>query len=127
MMLACGAIHRRASAVPSADKSDSDTQIQPDRHIQLMAERGRIGWQQGIGYGRRNQAETAMLRYKHLIGPKLRSRSLSARRGEAAIAVAVLNTMIPTEKPVSVRVAYMPLGKGQLSLAPVHTPTSFRT
>jgi len=49
MMLACSAIHRRASAVPSADKSDSDAQIQRDRHIQLMAERGRMGWQQAIG------------------------------------------------------------------------------
>ena len=46
-----------------------------------------------------------MARCKHLIGPKLRARSLAARRGEAAIAVAVLNKMIRTAKPVSVRVA----------------------
>ncbi len=46
-----------------------------------------------------------MFRYKHLIGPKLRPRSLPAQRGEVAIAVAVLNTMIRTAKPVSVRVA----------------------
>ncbi len=46
-----------------------------------------------------------MSRYKHLIGPKLRARSLRVQRGEAAIAVAVLNTMIRTAKPVSVRVA----------------------
>ena len=62
-----------------------------------MAERGRIGWQKATGYGRRNQAEMAMARYKHLIGPKLRSRSLPAQQGEVAIAVAVLNTMIPGE------------------------------
>ena len=95
----------RASAVPSAGKSDGDCQNQRDRHIQLMAERGRLGWQQATGYGRRNQAETAMARYKHLIGPRLRARSLPTQRGEAAIAVAVLNTMIRTTKPVSVRVA----------------------
>jgi hypothetical protein len=59
----------------------------------------------GIGYGRRNQAETAISRYKHLTGPKLRVRSLPAQRGEAAIAVALLNTMIRTAKPVSLRVA----------------------
>jgi len=70
-----------------------------------MAERGRMGWQQATGYGRRNQAETAMFRYKHLIGPKLRPRSLPAQRGEVAIAVAALNTMIRTVKPISVRVA----------------------
>jgi len=50
----------RASAVPSSDESDSRTQSPRDRHIQLMAERGRIGWQKATGYGRRNQAETAM-------------------------------------------------------------------
>jgi hypothetical protein len=46
-----------------------------------------------------------MARYKHLIGPKLRARSLPAQKGEVAIAVAVLNRMIRTAKPVSVRVA----------------------
>jgi len=46
-----------------------------------------------------------MPRYKHLIGPKLRARSLSAQQGEAAIAVAVLNTMIRAAKSISVRIA----------------------
>ncbi len=41
----------------------------------------------------------------HLIGPKLPARSLPAQRGEVAIAVAALNKMIRTAKPVSVRVA----------------------
>jgi len=95
----------RASAVPGSDGSDGASQNPRDRHIQLMAERGRMGWQQATGYGRRNQAETAMGRYKHLTGPKLRTRSLTAQRGEVAIAVAALNTMIRTAKPVSVRVA----------------------
>jgi len=95
----------RASAVPSSDGSGGGAQSPRDRHIQLMAERGRMGWQRETGYGRRNQAETAMFRHKHLIGPKLRARSLPAQQGEAAIAVAVLNKMIRTAKPVSVRVA----------------------
>ena len=95
----------RASAVPSANKGDGDRQSLRDCHIQLMAECGRMGWQRATGYGRRNQAETAMARYKHLIGPKLRARSLPAQKGEVAIAVAVLNRMIRTAKPVSVRVA----------------------
>ena len=95
----------RSSAVPSSGEADSKGQSPRDRHIQLMAERGRMGWQKATGYGRRNQAETAMARYKHLIGPKLRARSLLAQQGEVAIAVAVLNKMIRTAKPVSVRVA----------------------
>jgi len=68
-----------------------------------MAKRGRMGWQKATGFGRRNQAETAVARYKHLIGPKLRARSLPAQRGEVAVAIAVLNQMIGTVKPVSVR------------------------
>src|SRR3954471_1657104 len=69
----------RASAVLSTD--DPDAQSPRDRHIRLMAERGRIGWQRATGYGRRNHAETTIRRHKHLIGPKLRARTLSARRG----------------------------------------------
>ncbi len=43
--------------------------------------------------------------YKYLIGPKLCARSLASQRGEVAIAVAVLNRMIRTAKPVIVRIA----------------------
>ena len=90
----------RASAVPSSGKGDGSAQSPRDRPIQLIepsgspdiAARGRMGWQKATGYGRRNQAKTAMARYKHLIGPKLRARSLPAQQGEVAIAVAVLNT-----------------------------------
>ena len=82
----------RASAVLSTDNPDA--QSPRDRHIRLMAERGRIGWQQATGYGRRNRAETTMGRYKHLIGPKLRARTLQGQQGEVAIAVTVLNRMI---------------------------------
>ena len=91
----------RASAVMSTNVAAARTPR--DRHIRLMAERGRAGWQNVTGYGRRNHVETAVGRYKHLIGPKLRARSLPAQRGEVAIAVAVLNKMIKAAKPVSVR------------------------
>ena len=91
----------RASAVPSTDKLERQTPR--DRHIRLVAEKGRMGWQRATGYGRRNHVEPAIGRYKHLIGPKLRARSLPAQQGEAAIAVTVLNRMIQTAKPVSIR------------------------
>ncbi len=54
---------------------------------------------------RRSLAETAVGRFKAIIGPRLRARTLPAQRGEAAIAVRVLNRMIRVAKPVSVRVA----------------------
>ena len=90
----------RADAVQST--ADPDQQTPRDRHIQLLAERGRMGWQRATGYGVRNQAETTMSRYKHLIGPKLRARTRSGQRGEVALAIKVLNRMIRTAKPVSV-------------------------
>ena len=63
-----------------------------------------MGWQSATGYGRPNQAETVNAHYKHLIGPKLRARGLLAQNGEVATSMAVLNTMVPTAKPVSVRI-----------------------
>ena len=92
----------RASAVLSTDSTDQ--QSQRDRHIQMIAEKGRMGWQKATGYGRRSLVETAIGRYKHLIGSTLRARSLAAQQGEVAIAVRALNRMIRVAKPISVRV-----------------------
>ena len=93
----------RASAVPSTE--DAGARSRRDRHIRLIAERGRMAWQRATGYGRRSLAETAVGRYKAIIGPKLRARGLPAEQGEAGIAVEVLNRMIRVAKPISVRVA----------------------
>jgi hypothetical protein len=94
-------IPSRTSAVPST--ADPNRQSRRDRQIQLMAERGRIGWQRATGYGRRNLAETAIGRYKHLIGPKLRARIYAGQQGKAALAVQVINRMIREAKPVTIR------------------------
>src|SRR3712207_2937150 len=93
----------RASAVPSTE--DAEAQSQRDRHIRLIAQEGRMAWQRATGYGRRSLAETAVGRYKAIIGPKLRARLLQAQQGEAAMAAEVLNRMIRVAKPVSVRAA----------------------
>jgi hypothetical protein len=50
-----------------------------DRHITLMEAKGRLGWQKETGYGRRALVETAMGRYKTIIGPRLRARSQRSR------------------------------------------------
>jgi transposase len=92
----------RSSAVMSTE--DPDAQSLRDRHIQLISQHGRIGWQRATGYGRRNLVETTIGRYKHLIGTKLQARSLQNQQGEAAIAVAALNRMIRVAKPMTVRI-----------------------
>ena len=57
------------------------------------------------GYGRRSLAETAIGRYKALIGPRLRSRTFANQQGEVALGSEVLNRMIRVAKPLSVRIA----------------------
>lgn len=93
----------RASAVPGPENAEARSRR--DRHIRLIAEKGRMAWQKATGYGRRSLAETAVGRYKGIIGPKLRARVLPAQQGEVAVAVEVLNRMIRAAKPVSTRVA----------------------
>ena len=89
--------------MPSSD--DPERQSLRDCHIRLIAEKGRMAWQQATNYGRRSLGETAIGRYKHLIGPKLRSRSLPGQQGEVALAVHVLNRMIRAARPVSICIA----------------------
>jgi hypothetical protein len=47
-----------ASVVPSTENAEA--QSQRDRHIRLIAERGRLAWQKATGYGRRSLAEIAV-------------------------------------------------------------------
>lgn len=93
----------RATAVPSpaADAAPS----QRDRHIQLIRDRGRLGWQRAVGYGRRALGEAAVSRYKALIGPGLRARSLPAQKTEAQVGCPVLNRMTRLGVPVSRRIS----------------------
>jgi hypothetical protein len=61
----------RATAVPSQTAESAPTQR--DRHLQLIAERGRRAWQRASGYTKRARAETAISRFKRVIGDELRS------------------------------------------------------
>ena len=93
----------RATAVPSETANTAPTQR--DRHLQQIAERGRMGWQKNSGYNRRALAEGAISRYKRVIGDALRSRTHHRQVTEAAIAVNVLNRMLEFGRPKSVRIA----------------------
>jgi hypothetical protein len=93
----------RRSAVLSS-QADTDPS-QRDGHIRLIREQGRSAWREATEYGKRSLVETAIGRYKALIGPRLRARTLSNQQGEIARGVEVLNRMIRVAKPVSVRIA----------------------
>ena len=82
----------RSSAVPSATAETAPTKR--DRHLQLIAERGRMGWQRASGYNWRALVEADIGRYKRVIGDALRSRTEGRQTTEVAIAVASLNRML---------------------------------
>ncbi len=81
------------------------TPTQRDRHLELIAERGRLGWQKASGYNRRALAEAAMSRYKRVIGDTLRARTEPGQATSVAIAVRALNRMLELGRPKSVRIA----------------------
>jgi hypothetical protein len=93
----------RRDAVPSGAAETAPTQR--DRHLRLIAERGRLNWQKASGYNRRALVEAAISRYKRVIGDALRSRTDPGRATEVAIAVHALNRMLEFGRPESVRIA----------------------
>ena len=93
----------RSTAVPR-DTADTDP-TQRDRHIQLLEQRGWLGWQRAVNYGRRSLGEVTMFRYKKLIGHDLHARSLPTQKTEATVACKVINIMTSLGMPVSRRVA----------------------
>jgi hypothetical protein len=78
---------------------------QRDRHLAAIAEHGRIAWQRCSGYSRRSLVETAMYRYKTIIGRRLHARILPSQRTEAKIACNVVNRMTSLGMPLTGRVA----------------------
>jgi hypothetical protein len=96
-------IRPRSTAVLSDGVQTTPTQR--DRHLQSIAEHGRMGWQKASGYNQRALVESAIGRLKRVIGDALRSRTDRRRTTEIAIAVHALNRMLELGRPKSVRTA----------------------
>ena len=75
---------------------------QRDRHIQDIAEKGRITWQRESGYNLRSYVELAMQRYKRIFGNAMKARALPRQKTEAGISASALNRMTNLGMPVSV-------------------------
>ncbi len=93
----------RSSAVPSATAGTAPTRR--DRHLQSLAQRGRMGWQKASGYSWRALVEADVSRWKRIIGPGLRSRTDRRQATEVAIAVAALNRILDLGRPDYVRIS----------------------
>ncbi len=93
----------RSTAVPSEAAETAPTQR--DRHLRAIAEHARMAWQTASGYTKRARAETAMSRFKRVIGDALRPHADERRATEVEVAVHVLNRMLDLGRPSSVRIA----------------------
>jgi hypothetical protein len=93
----------RATAVPSQTAESDPTQR--DRHLQLIAEKGRMGWQRASGYTKRARAEAAIGRWKQVIGDRLRAHADEGRATEVEVAGHVLNRMLDLGRPNYVRIS----------------------
>src|SRR5687768_16380208 len=93
----------RATAAPSQTAESPPTQR--DRHLQHTAEHGRMSWQRASGYTKRAKAETAIARWKQVIGDRLRAHTDERRATEVDVAAHVLNRMQDLGRPTYVRIA----------------------
>ena len=92
----------RSSAVLSETADTAPTKR--DEHLQLIAERGRMGWQKASGYNYRALVEADISRYKRVIGGTLRWRTDARQATEVAIGVRALNRMLKLGRPEYVRI-----------------------
>ena len=81
------------------------TPTQRDKHLQIIAERGRMHWQKASGYNDRALVEADISRYKRVIAGALRSRTEGRQATEVVVAVRALNRMLDLGRPEYVRIA----------------------
>jgi len=85
------------NAVLSSDAAQSLSTR--DRHIADIAAHGRMAWQTSSGCNQRSRGETLIGRWKAVIGPKIKARSLESQKTEAKIGVRALIRMTELGRP----------------------------
>ena len=93
--------------IPPKDNTFADDDHHPKRMSNLIgcSAIGIIDWQRLRQYGKRNISETAIQRYKKIIGNQLHSRKLTNQRQEMLIGCSILNRFTHLGMPNSYRVA----------------------
>jgi hypothetical protein len=85
----------------TATLSGRDTQR--DRHIQAIADDGRLGWQ--TGYNLKARIALAIQRFKRIFGNVLKAKILSRQQTETRIAATALNRMTALGMPIFIKIA----------------------
>ena len=70
-----------------------------DRHIRAIERHGRREWYKLSGSTKRSMVENAVYRYKAIIGPEMRARTLARQRVEHRIGCEILNKMTALGMP----------------------------
>ena len=82
----------------------SDSLKERNRNIRSQKKQGKRSWPTRSGYSKRSKVETAFYRYKTIIGPMIRARTLQGQRVESRIGCKILNTMTEQGLPKSYRI-----------------------
>ena len=93
----------RATAVLNPTAESQPTQR--DRHLQHIADHGRMPWQTASRYAKRARAEADIGRWEQVVGDRLRAHTDERRATEVDVAVHVLNRMLELGRPSYVRLA----------------------
>ena len=78
---------------------------QRTQHVERIAEIGRQAWQKETGYRQQARVEGTFLRYKRILGGRLRAKGFEAQQREAMVGCTVLNKMLALGKAQSSAVA----------------------
>jgi len=76
-----------------------------DENLRTIRKYGRKAWKHSSGYHRRSLAETAMSRFKRILGPAISARTFASQTTEIKVRCKILNTMTQLGTPDSYRAA----------------------
>jgi len=76
-----------------------------DENLRAIRRAGRKAWKQASGYHRRSLAETAMSRFKRILGPTISARTFPGQAAEIKVRCTILNIMLQLGAPDTYRVA----------------------
>jgi hypothetical protein len=92
------------STVVASETAETDPTPR-DRHMECIAEQGRIGWRKASGQNKRSRVEATIGRFKPVIDDGLRSQADTRQDTEVAVAIHILNRMLSFGRPRSVRIS----------------------
>ena len=86
-------------------RAPSTAMRERNRNVRSIRELGRREWHKQSGYSQRSMVESAIYRYKSILGGDLRSRGRAGQRIEVQMGCKILNRMALFAMPDSYKVA----------------------